>query len=117
MDKQRKEGTEINVPTPWYDQYNTHAHKHITRAVQLRTAVSAFSGLISMKYPAQSQLRSQILSFTAEADAQAPQLHTTHVVAVGCKYGSLGNSSRCILSCSMSVSKFYPLPSIRKIVL
>ena len=40
MDKQRKEG-KVHVPTPWYDQYNTHAHNHITRAVAAKDSCFA----------------------------------------------------------------------------
>ena len=85
MDKQRKEG-KVHEPTPWYDQYNKHAHNHITLAVAAKD--SCFALRRAHQYDIASTLSIAItdpsLSFTAEADAQAPQLHTTHVVVVGC---------------------------------
>ena len=41
MDKQHKEGTEVHVPTPWYDQYNTHTHNNITQAVAVKDSCFA----------------------------------------------------------------------------
>ena len=32
--------TETHVPSPWYGQYRTHAHNHITRAVAAIDAIS-----------------------------------------------------------------------------
>ena len=41
MDKQRKEGTEAHVPTPWYGQYSTLAHNHTTRVVSAKDSCCA----------------------------------------------------------------------------